>query len=91
LQNLLNAIPASDINHPSIINKFAELDAYRSGKFPDKPLPAGQSAKSIGDNDLWIASTASVLKASLLTLDKDFMVFHQIFLDVIYVDQEKYK
>ncbi len=54
-------------------------------------LPPGESAKSIGDNDLWIASTASVLKATLLTTDKDFRIFDKIFLDVVYIDPEKFK
>jgi tRNA(fMet)-specific endonuclease VapC len=91
LKKLLKSIPFVDINNSSILGRFAEIDAYRLGKHPGKPLPTGESAKSIGDNDLWIASTASVLKAILLTTDKDFMVFDKVFLDVIYLDPEKYK
>jgi predicted nucleic acid-binding protein len=91
LKRLLNSIPAVDINHSSIINCFAEIDAYRQGKHPSKPLPQGESARAIGDNDLWIASTASILKATLLTLDKDFLLFNDVFLDVIYFDQEQFK
>ncbi len=90
LKKLLRSIPAVDINNSSILAQFAEIDAYRLGKHPEKPLPPGQSARAIGDNDLWIASTASVLKATLLTTDKDFMVFNKVFLDVICLDQEKY-
>jgi tRNA(fMet)-specific endonuclease VapC len=67
------------------------LDAYRLGKHPEKLLPDGESSKSIGDNDLWIASTASVLKSTLLTTDKDFMVFDTVFLDVVYLDPEQFK
>jgi predicted nucleic acid-binding protein len=91
LKNLLKSIPSVDINHPSILGCYAEIDAYRLDKHPEKPLPPGQSARAIGDNDLWIASTASVLKATLLTTDKDFLVFDKVFLDVIYLDPEKYK
>ena len=90
-KKLLNSIPAVDINNSSIINRFAEIDAYRFGKHPDKPLPQGESAKCIGDNDLWIASTASILKATLLTTDKDFMIFDKQFLDVVYLDPEQFK
>lgn len=90
LKKILNSIPAVDINHSQIIEYFAELDAYRLGKHPTKPLPPGESAKCIGDNDLWIAATASALKATLLTLDKDFLVFNGIFLDVVYFDQEQF-
>jgi tRNA(fMet)-specific endonuclease VapC len=91
LRKLLASIPAVDINRSSIIERFAELDAYRLGKHPDKLLPDGESSKSIGDNDLWIASTASVLKSTLLTTDKDFMVFDTVFLDVVYLDPEQFK
>lgn len=91
LKRLLNAIPAVDINHSAIISVFAEIDAFRLGKHPTKALPQRDSSKTIGDNDLWIAATASVLKASLLTLDKDFLVFNGVFLDVVFVDQEQLK
>ncbi|HUI90609.1 MAG TPA: type II toxin-antitoxin system VapC family toxin [Chitinivibrionales bacterium] len=91
LKKLLRSIPAVDINNSSILAQFAEIDAYRLGKHPEKQLPPGQSARAIGDNDLWIASTASVLKATLLTTDKDFLIFDKVFLDVIYLDPEKYK
>jgi predicted nucleic acid-binding protein len=91
LKKLLNSVPYVDINNSSILNRFAEIDAYRFGKHPQKPLPSGESAKCIGDNDLWIASTASVLKATLLTTDKDFLVFNKVFLEVIYLDQEEFK
>jgi Predicted nucleic acid-binding protein, contains PIN domain len=91
LKKLLNSIPYVDINNSSILNRFAEIDAYRFGKHPQKPLPSGESAKCIGDNDLWIASTASVLKATLLTTDKDFLIFDKVFLEVIYLDQEEFK
>ncbi len=30
------------------------------------------SARNMGKNDIWIAATASVLDATLLTTDKDF-------------------
>jgi tRNA(fMet)-specific endonuclease VapC len=91
LQKLLYSIPAVDINQSTIINRFAEVDAFRYGKHPEKPLPPGESAKTIGDNDLWITSTASILKATLLTTDKDFLVFNKVFLDVVYLDQEQFK
>jgi tRNA(fMet)-specific endonuclease VapC len=40
----------------------------------------------MGKNDLWIAATASVLKARLLTTDHDFDHLDGIFLDVLYID-----
>jgi hypothetical protein len=36
---------------------------------------------------LWIAATASVLKAALLAIDHDFDHLSNVFLEVIYIDQ----
>jgi tRNA(fMet)-specific endonuclease VapC len=50
-------------------------------------LPAGLTARNMGKNDLWIAATGSVLKATLLTMDEDFNHLNKIFLDVVRIDQ----
>ncbi len=40
------------------------------------------SAKNMGKNDLWIAATASVLSATLLTTDNDFSHLQDYFLQI---------
>ena len=45
----------------------------------------------MGKNDLWIAAAASVYDLTLITTDKDFDHLNGVFLDVIYVDLEKFK
>ena len=40
----------------------------------------------MGKNDIWIAATASVLDATLLTTDKDFDHLNNEFLNVIWLD-----
>ena len=42
----------------------------------------------MGKNDLWIAATASVLKANLLVIDHDFDHLDGVFLNRIYIDQK---
>ncbi len=59
-----------DINAEDIIRRYAEIDTFSQGKLKEKPL--GTSARNMGKNDLWIAATASVLDAQLLTTDQDF-------------------
>lgn len=86
LDELLRRIPKVDINHPSVIARFAEIDAYRLGKLSTRPLPAGISSRAIGDNDLWIAAVSSVLNAVLITTDRDFDVLDGVFLTRLYVD-----
>jgi len=74
----------ADIHVESIIQRYAEIDAYSQGKLPGKPLL--MSARNMGKNDLWIAATASVLEATLLTLDHDFNHLKNEFLEVETID-----
>ncbi|MEP7220463.1 MAG: type II toxin-antitoxin system VapC family toxin [Bacteroidota bacterium] len=50
-----------DINRPDILKAFAKARNVSRA-----------NGKSLSDNDLWIAATASVAGATLLTTDKDF-------------------
>lgn len=86
LESLLRQIPSVDINRDQIMQRYAEIDAYSQGKHPSRPLPAGFTSRNMGKNDLWIAATASVLNAVLLTTDRDFDHLKGQFLDLIYID-----
>lgn len=70
LDSFLKQFLTADINVATIIEKYAEIDAFSQGKLTGKPLKT--SSGNMGKNDLWIAATASVLNATLLTLDHDF-------------------
>ena len=87
LDELVHRFVVVPISHPSVVDRFAELDAYRLGKHPQRSLPPMTSARSVGDNDLWIGAVTSVLNAALLTTDHDFDVFDGVFLTRVYVDQ----
>lgn len=80
LTELMQQLPIVDINHPDIIQAYAEIDAFSQGKLSSRPL--GTSARNMGKNDLWIAATASVAGATLLTTDNDFDHLHGIFLTI---------
>ena len=83
---MLRRIPVVDINTDRIIQRYAEVDAYSQGKDRSKPLPSGMSSRNMGKNDIWIAATASVLNATLVTTDTDFDHLNGVFLNVAYVD-----
>lgn len=70
LDRFLKQFLTADIHVATIIEKYAEIDAFSQGKLVSKPLKS--SSRNMGKNDLWIAATASVLSATLLTLDHDF-------------------
>lgn len=88
LGELLRKLPVVDINNEQIIQRYAEIDAYSLSKDRKRPLPAGQTARVMGKNDLWIAATTSVLKAMLLTTDHDFDHLDGVFLTIAYIDQK---
>ena len=88
LEELLRRLPVVDISDEKVLQRYAEIDAYSLNRDLKRPLPAGQTARVMGKNDLWIAATASVLNAKLLTIDHDFDHLDSIFLTVVYVDQK---
>ena len=88
LDELLRKLPLVDINDERIIREYANIDAYSLGRHAARPLPTGERARVMGKNDLWIAATSSVLKATLLTTDHDFDHLDGVFLEVIYIDQK---
>lgn len=87
MNDLVKKIPAVKIDSDQILDAFAEIDSFSQGKHPSIKLPAGLSARNMKDNDVWIASTANVLKATLLSTDKDFDHLHNHFIDFVYIDQ----
>lgn len=87
LDELLNSLIITDINSEDVIEAYAEIDAFSQGKLLEKPL--GMSARNMGKNDLWIAATASVIQATLLTTDKDFEHLDEVFFQVITVTQKE--
>ena len=70
----------TDINNNPVLDRYADIDAFSQNKLVGKPLQL--SARNMGKNDLWIAATASVLGAKLLTTDTDFDHLDLVFLDL---------
>lgn len=81
LQNFL-IIP---IESEDILEAYAEIDTYSQGKDEKKPLPTGMTSRNMGKNDIWIASTAYILDATLISLDKDFTHLDSVFCKVMYL------
>ena len=58
---LLNYFRQTSIDNPDIIEAYAVIDAF-----------SVRVGRSIGKNDLWIAASAKIARATLLTTDRDF-------------------
>ena len=89
LNNFLTLYQRADINDNAIIQRYADIDAFSQNRLVDRPL--GTSARNMGKNDLWIAASASLAGASLITTDKDFDHLHGTFVEVIWLDPNLYK
>jgi tRNA(fMet)-specific endonuclease VapC len=63
-----------------VVDRYAEIDAFSQGRLPGRKLDC--SARNMGKNDLWIASVASMLNATLITTDSDFDHLQTHFLNV---------
>lgn len=75
LDKLLRELVVVDINAAPILDRYAEIDSWSQGQ-----------GKTLGKNDLWIAATASVTRAVLLTTDADFDPLHEVYLERIRYD-----
>ncbi len=87
LNDFLNELIVTDINSKDVIQRYAEIDTFSQGRMSTKPL--GMSARNMGKNDLWIAATASVTGATLLTTDADFSHLDAHFLELAKIDLVK--
>ena len=84
LEGFLLKFVIADINTENVVNRYAEIDAFSQGRLESKK--SNFTARNMGKNDLWIAATASVLEATLLTTDNDFNHLHDEFLSVAKID-----
>ena len=67
--------PVIPLPFSQVISVYAEIDDY-----------SRRNGVTMGKNDLWIAATASVTGARLLTTDKDFDHLHGVFLSRDWID-----
>ena len=89
LEKVLNEIPTLDISTRTILDAYARIDAWTHGKPVTSPqnTPPPKPAVTMTQNDLWIAATAHVSGAALLSTDKDFSHLDNIWLKFIYISQ----
>jgi len=87
LTKILDRFLIADINSEEIIERYSEIDAYSQGKLKNKKVKF--TARNMGKNDLWIASTAFVLNIELITTDGDFDHLDEEYLVLNKIDQSK--
>ena len=83
VERICDELLITDINSEDVIERYGEIDAFSQGRLKNRP--SRFSARNMSKNDLWIAATASVTKATLLTTDRDFEHLNGVFLTVEYI------
>ena len=81
LRELMSLFVVTDINSDDVLDMYAEIDAFSQGKLKNKSLK--MTARNMGKNDLWIAATATVTAAKLLTSDDDFDHLEGQYIEII--------
>jgi tRNA(fMet)-specific endonuclease VapC len=87
LEHIIEDFLIADINVETIIERYAEIDAYSQGKLKGEEVTF--SARNMGKNDLWIAATSSIFDLELITTDKDFEHLNPKYLKLTRVDLSK--
>ncbi|MDQ2799293.1 MAG: type II toxin-antitoxin system VapC family toxin [Armatimonadota bacterium] len=75
LQRLLNALTIVPLPYRNVIETYARIDHH-----------CVTNGLALGKNDLWIAATAQVTGATILTTDRDFDPLHGLFLQRNWID-----
>jgi tRNA(fMet)-specific endonuclease VapC len=87
LENIISDFLVTDINIETVIERYAEIDAYSQGKLKGEKVTF--SSRNMGKNDLWIAATASVFDLEFLTTDGDFEHLNSKYLKLNKIDLSK--
>jgi tRNA(fMet)-specific endonuclease VapC len=65
-----------------LVHTYVEIDTYSQRTNPNFTEYSFDTPRNMGKNDLWIASTASLLGLELYTTDADFDHLDKVFLDL---------
>jgi len=75
LSSLMNRLIIVDVvaENEAMFEAYSTMDCYSQNAVTGDPLPKGYTARKMGKNDLWIAATAYLADATLVTTDGDFV------------------
>ena len=87
MNDILDDIVTVSLEYESILENYAQIDAFSQGRHPSKKL--NDSSRNMGKNDLWIAATVAAIDATLITTDTDFDHFDGQFIDLVRIKREE--
>ena len=89
LRELLEQIPIINVDNREIAEAYSRIQSWSERKSKESPIssPPPKSSRTMGQNDLWIAATAYVYDATLLSSDKDFQHLKETWIKFEYISQ----
>jgi len=85
IRSLLQKLTIVPIDTSALVQAYCEVDTFSQGKNLNLQNEIGFSAKNMGKNDLWIAATAALTGATLVSTDLDFTHLDKVFFDLMYI------
>ena len=88
LDEFVSQIPSVSIANLDIVRAYGELNHWTHGGTGATLVahPPPKPARTMADNDLWIAASAHCLQAILVSTDKDFLHLDGKWIDFEYVE-----
>ncbi len=78
MKELLGELVIVDINIEDVLDRYAEISYF---------LSSFQPAVTIQQNDMWIATVASLADAHVITTDKDYKWLHPKWIKLHWIDE----
>jgi len=88
LDEFLSLFLKVPIQSKDLIEAYSLIDSYSQHKNGAHSYPKNFTSKNMGKNDIWIAATAKVTNALLITNDNDFDHLNDSFIKVFSLNKE---
>lgn len=82
INEVINDAIVVEVN-ANLVSTYSQIDSYSQRRNHSFLQYSFDTPRNMGKNDLWIASTATLLGLKLVTTDADFNHLHKVFLEVL--------
>lgn len=86
LDRLLKRLPIIDVRYQNLVDAYIDIELYSLNIHPARKREG--SAIKMGKNDIWIAATAHITNAHLVSSDSDFKHLDGSYLELIEYERQ---
>ena len=90
LRELLEQVSIINVDKQEIAEAYAKIQSWSEGKIIESQenFPPPKPSRTMNQNDLWIAATAHIYDATLLSSDNDFQHLKGVWIKFEYLKQK---